>query len=56
MNNIIRSPNTSLIKLKSPGFNFEFQEAISFADVGIALVWATIFISLSCFLLKKRDI
>ena len=56
MNNIIRSPNTSLIKLKSPGFNFDFQEAISFADVGIALVWITIFISLSYFLLKKRDI
>ncbi len=56
MNNIIRSPNTSLIKLKSPGFNFDFQEAVSIGDIGIALTWAVIFILLSYFLLKKRDI
>jgi len=56
MNNIIRSPNTSLMKLKSPGFNFDFQEVISFTDVGIAMAWAAIFIMLSYLLLKKRDI
>jgi ABC-type transport system involved in multi-copper enzyme maturation permease subunit len=56
MNNIIQSPNTSLIKIKTPDFNFDFQEYISFANVGITLAWAGIFIVLSYFLLKKRDL
>ncbi len=56
MNAIIKTPNTSLIKVKSPEFNFDFQEAISFADVGWCLGYAAVFIGLSYLILKKRDI
>ena len=56
MNHIIQTPNTSLIKIKSPGFNFDFQEAISIADVGICLGYAALFIFLSYVILKKRDL
>jgi hypothetical protein len=56
MNGIIISPNTSLIKVKSPGFDYEFQEAISFFDVSLCLAYAALFIFLSYTILKKRDI
>jgi ABC-type transport system involved in multi-copper enzyme maturation permease subunit len=56
INGIIRTPNTSLIKLKTPDFNYDFQEAISLLDVGICLGYAALFIFLSYFILKKRDI
>ena len=55
MNNIIQTPNTSLIKIKSPGFDFDFQEAISIADVGLCLGYAVLFIALSYLILKRRD-
>lgn len=56
LNGIIRSPNTSLIKLKSPGFDFDFQEAISFIDIQLCIGWALIFVFLSWWLLKKRNL
>ena len=56
MNGIIKTPNTSLIKIKSPGFDYDFQEIISALDVGICLGYAIIFIGLSYLLLKKRDV
>ena len=56
INNIIQTPNTSLIKIKTPDFNMEFQEAISFVDVAVCLIYAMIFILLSYFILKRRDI
>lgn len=56
INRIIQSPNTSLVKIKSPGFDYDFQESIAFLDVGVCLVYAVIFISLSYLLLKKRDL
>lgn len=56
MNRIIQTPNTSLIKVKTPDFNFDFQEVISFTDVGVCVLYASVFIVLSYFILKKRDI
>ncbi len=56
INNIIQTPNTSLIKIKTPDFNMEFQEAISFVDVGVCLSYAMVFILLSYLILKRRDI
>ncbi|RLD61529.1 MAG: hypothetical protein DRJ05_02425 [Bacteroidetes bacterium] len=56
INNIVRSPNTSLMKIKIPGFNFDFQEAISFTDVAICIVWASLFIAFSWIILKKRNL
>jgi len=56
MNNIIQSPNTSLIKVKTPDFNFDFQEFVAFGDVSLCLGYAALFILISWWLLKKRDI
>jgi ABC-2 type transport system permease protein len=56
INGIIRSPNTSLIKIKSPDFNYDFQEVISFTDVSICLGFTSLFILLSYLILKKRDL
>jgi len=56
INNIIRTPNTSLIKIKTPEFNYDFQELISLTDVSICLGYAILFIFLSYFILKRRDI
>ncbi len=56
INGIITTPNTSLIKIKGPEFNFDFQEAISLADVSVCLGYTLLFILLSYFILKRRDI
>lgn len=56
INSIIRSPNTSLIKVKSPGFDYEFQEFIELSDVGLCFGYAMLFIGISYLILKKRDI
>jgi ABC-2 type transport system permease protein len=56
INGIIRSPNTSLIKVKSPEFNYDFQEVISISDVGLCLGYAALFILASYLILKRRDI
>lgn len=56
MNRIIQTPNTSLIKIKSPGFDYDFQEAIATLDVGICLGYAVLFTLLSYLLLRKRDL
>jgi ABC-2 type transport system permease protein len=56
INGIIRSPNTSLIKIKSPEFNYDFQEAISITDVGICLGFTILFVLISYLILKRRDI
>lgn len=56
MNGIIQTPNTSLIKIKTPEFDYDFQEAIAGQDVIICLAYAVIFIGLSYLLLKRRDL
>lgn len=56
MNSIIQSPNTSLIKVKTPGFDYDFQESISGGDVIVCIAYGVLFIWLSYLVLKKRDI
>ncbi len=56
INGIIKTPNTSLIKIKSPEFNYDFQEFVSMSDVGVCLGYAALFVGLSYLILKKRDI
>lgn len=56
INNVIQSPNTSLLKVKSADFPFEFQEAIHFSDVFTCLIYASLFVLISYFILKKRDL
>ncbi len=56
MNRIIQTPNTSLIKVKTSEFNFDFQEFIAFHDIAICIAYALFFTLLSLFILKKRDI
>ena len=56
MNRIIQSPNTSLIKVKTDEFNFDFQEFIAFQDVAVCVAYAVLFTALSYFILKHRDL
>lgn len=56
MNHLIWSPNTSLIKVKTPEFNMDFQEFISFADVAACLGYAALFTAIIYFYLKKKDL
>lgn len=56
MNNIIQSPNSSLIQVKSDAFLFNFQEFISVGDVGICLSYTMLFSLISLLILNKKDI
>jgi len=56
MNHLIWSPNTSLIKVKTPEFNMDFQEFLSFADVAVCLFYAALFTAIIYFYLKKKDL
>ena len=55
INHVIKSPNTSLIKVSTSDFNFDFQEFISVYDVGLCLLYTGIFILISWLLLTRRD-
>jgi len=56
MNHLIWSPNTSLIKIKTPQMNIDFQEFISFADVAFCLGYAVLFTAIIYLYLKKKDL
>ncbi|MBN1338785.1 MAG: ABC transporter permease [Bacteroidales bacterium] len=56
MNRLIQSPNTSLIKVKGPDFNFTFQEHIAAGDVLICAMYAALFFLLCLLVLKKRNL
>ena len=56
MNGIIKTPNTSLIKLKTPDFDYDFQEVVHAGDVALCIGYALLFVLLSYALLRKRDI
>jgi uncharacterized tellurite resistance protein B-like protein len=47
---------SAYLGIKTPDFNMEFQEAISFVDVGVCIAYAMVFILLSYLVLKRRDI
>jgi hypothetical protein len=56
INRIIQTPNTSLIKVKTAEFNFDFQEFIAIQDVAVCLGYAGLFVILSLLILRHRDI
>jgi len=56
MNHVIWSPNTSLIKVKTPEFNMDFQEFISWADAGVCMLYAGLFTGLVYLYLRKKDL
>lgn len=56
MNRLIQSPNTSLIKVKTPGFNYTFQEHIAAGDVLVCSAYAILFFLLCLMILKKRNL
>jgi ABC-2 type transport system permease protein len=56
MNHILRTPNTSLIQYKSPGFNVELQTGLHGQDVIVALLYAALFVGVSLWVVRKRDL
>lgn len=56
MNHVIRTPNTSLIQYSSPSDQITLQIAIGWQDIAVCLLYAALFITISAFILKKRDL
>jgi ABC-type transport system involved in multi-copper enzyme maturation permease subunit len=56
MNHILRTPNTSLIQFRSPEFNVELQTGLHSQDVVVALLYAALFIGISLWVVRKRDL
>ncbi len=56
MNHLIWSPNTSLIKVKTPEFQMDFQEYVSLADTGICVLYAVIFVGIMYLLMRRSDL
>jgi ABC-2 type transport system permease protein len=56
MNHILRTPNTSLIQYKSPGFNVELQTGLAGQDIMVALLYAALFVGVSIWVIRKRDL
>lgn len=56
MNSLVKTPNTSLIKVNTPDFNMDFQEYVSLQETGLCVLYAVIFIVLTRLLLQKRDL
>jgi ABC-type transport system involved in multi-copper enzyme maturation permease subunit len=56
MNLILRTPNTSLIQYKSPGFNVELQTGLVAQDIIVALLYAALFVGVSLWVIRKRDL
>ena len=53
--NLIREPFSRLGKALNP-FDIEIHTVVYWADVGIVFAWLVVFISLSYYLLKRRDL
>jgi ABC-type transport system involved in multi-copper enzyme maturation permease subunit len=56
MNQVLKTPNTSLIQYSSPDNDIKLQTAIEACDLAVSLGYAVLFILLTFFLLKKRDL
>lgn len=56
MNHILRTPNTSLIQFKSPEFNVDLQTGLQSQDIIVALLYAALFIGISLWVIRKRDL
>lgn len=56
MNHILRTPNTSLIQFHSPEFNVDLQTGLHGQDVVVALLYAALFVGISLWVIRKRDL
>lgn len=56
MNHLIWSVNTSSISIKTPEINFDLQNQIVLADVGICLLYAGLFTGVVWIYLKRKDL
>jgi ABC-2 type transport system permease protein len=56
MNHILRTPNTSLIQFHSPEFNVDLQTGLNGQDILVALLYAALFIGVSLWVIRKRDL
>jgi ABC-2 type transport system permease protein len=56
INHILRTPNTSLIQFRSPEFNVELQTGLHAQDIGVALLYAALFVGVSLWVIRKRDL
>ena len=55
LSNLIREPFSRLGKVINP-FDTEIHSVVYWSDVGIVFAWVIVFISLSYYLLKRRDL
>jgi len=56
INHILRTPNTSLIQFKSPEFNVDLQTGLHSQDIIVALLYAALFVGISLWVIRKRDL
>lgn len=56
INHILRTPNTSLIQFRSPEFNVELQTGLHMQDVLVTLLYAALFVGVSLWVIRKRDL
>ncbi len=56
MNQVLKTPNTSLIQYSSPDMNIDLQTHIASQDVIVCLIYAAIYIGIAYLALKKRDL
>jgi ABC-type transport system involved in multi-copper enzyme maturation permease subunit len=56
INHILRTPNTSLIQYNSPDFDVELQTGLVAQDIIIALAYAALFVVISLWVIRKRDL
>jgi ABC-type transport system involved in multi-copper enzyme maturation permease subunit len=56
INHILRTPNTSLIQFKSPEFNVDLQTGLHGQDILVALIYSALFIGISLWVIRKRDL
>lgn len=56
MNHLLRTPNTSLIQFKSPDFPVDLQTGLAWQDFVVALAYAALYIAISLWVIRRRDI
>jgi ABC-type transport system involved in multi-copper enzyme maturation permease subunit len=56
INHILRTPNTSLIQYNSPDFDVELQTGLAAQDIVVALAYAALFVVISLWVIRKRDL
>lgn len=56
MNQVLKTPNTSLIQYSSPNNDITLQTHIASQDLIVCFAWAAIFIAVTYLILKKRDL